>query len=39
VTEGATIEVFADLCCPFTHVGLVRMIEARAASGPGRSRS
>jgi predicted DsbA family dithiol-disulfide isomerase len=33
VTEGATIEVFADLCCPFTHVGLVRMIEARAASG------
>lgn len=25
-----TIEVFADVCCPFTHVGLRRFVERRA---------
>jgi predicted DsbA family dithiol-disulfide isomerase len=29
----ATIEVFADVVCPFTHVGLRRLIEARAERG------
>jgi predicted DsbA family dithiol-disulfide isomerase len=29
----ATIEVFADLRCPFTHVGLRRLVERRAALG------
>lgn len=28
-----TIEVFADVACPFTHVGLRRLVAARAASG------
>jgi predicted DsbA family dithiol-disulfide isomerase len=28
-----TIEVFADVTCPFTHVGLHRLVEARAAAG------
>jgi predicted DsbA family dithiol-disulfide isomerase len=27
------IEVFADICCPFAHVGLRRLSERRAASG------
>ena len=27
------IEVFADVACPFTHVGLRRMVEQRAALG------
>lgn len=27
------IEVFADVCCPFTHVGLRRVVERRAALG------
>ena len=27
------IEVFADIVCPFTHVGLRRLVEARAARG------
>jgi predicted DsbA family dithiol-disulfide isomerase len=27
------IEVFADIVCPFTHVGLHRLVEARAARG------
>jgi predicted DsbA family dithiol-disulfide isomerase len=27
----ARIEVFADIVCPFTHVGLHRLVEARAA--------
>jgi predicted DsbA family dithiol-disulfide isomerase len=27
------VEVFADVCCPFTHVGLVRFVEARQAGG------
>lgn len=25
------IEVFADICCPFTHVGLRRLVDERAA--------
>lgn len=29
----STIEVFADVACPFTHVGLRRLVEARAAAG------
>jgi predicted DsbA family dithiol-disulfide isomerase len=28
-----TIEVFADVCCPFTHVGLRRLVERRQALG------
>ena len=28
------IEVFADIVCPFTHVGLRRLIEARDVRGP-----
>jgi predicted DsbA family dithiol-disulfide isomerase len=32
-TTGAAVEVFADLCCPFTHVGLLRMVDERAAQG------
>ena len=27
------IEVFADIVCPFTHVGLRRLVERRAAAG------
>jgi predicted DsbA family dithiol-disulfide isomerase len=27
------IEVFADVLCPFTHIGLLRLVEARAAAG------
>jgi predicted DsbA family dithiol-disulfide isomerase len=27
------IEVFADVCCPFTHVGLRRLVERRAQLG------
>ncbi len=27
------IEVFADMCCPFTHVGLRRIVERRAQLG------
>lgn len=27
------IEVFADVCCPFTHVGLRRLVQRRAESG------
>ncbi len=27
------IEVFADILCPFTHVGLRRLVERRAAAG------
>ena len=34
--ERATaIEVYADISCPFTHVGLRRFIAARDASGSG----
>jgi predicted DsbA family dithiol-disulfide isomerase len=29
----ATIEVFADVCCPFTHVSLRRLVERRSALG------
>jgi predicted DsbA family dithiol-disulfide isomerase len=29
----ATIEVFADVRCPFTHVGLRRLVDRRAALG------
>lgn len=29
----STIEVFADLSCPFTHVGLRRLVELRRARG------
>ena len=29
----STIEVFADVCCPFTHVGLRRLVERREALG------
>ena len=31
----ATIEVFADVRCPFTHVGLRRLVERREARGAG----
>jgi predicted DsbA family dithiol-disulfide isomerase len=27
------VEVFADVCCPFTHVGLRRFVERRAEAG------
>jgi len=30
---GITIEVFADMCCPFTHLGLQRFVARRAAVG------
>jgi predicted DsbA family dithiol-disulfide isomerase len=30
---GAAIEVFADVRCPFAHVGLRRLFERRAAAG------
>lgn len=30
------IEVFADITCPFTHVGLRRLVAARDARAPGR---
>lgn len=33
VRDGRTIEVFADLRCPFTHVGLQRLVARRAALG------
>lgn len=29
----AVVEVFADVWCPFTHVGLRRLVERRAAAG------
>jgi predicted DsbA family dithiol-disulfide isomerase len=29
----AVVEVFADVCCPFTHVGLRRFVDRRAALG------
>jgi predicted DsbA family dithiol-disulfide isomerase len=29
----APIEVFADVCCPFTHVGLHRLVDRRRARG------
>ena len=32
-TPGPTIEVFADIWCPFTHVGLRTIEEQRARSG------
>ncbi len=32
-TPGPTIEVFADIWCPFTHVGLRAIQEQRARSG------
>ena len=31
----ATLEVFADITCPFTHVGLQRLVEERTARGGG----
>jgi len=33
VGAGATLEVFADVACPFTHVGLQRVTARRAALG------
>lgn len=33
--DDAVVEVFADVGCPFTHVGLVRYVEARTARGGG----
>jgi len=30
---AGVIEVFADVCCPFTHVGLRRLVERRDALG------
>ena len=30
---GTVIEVFADVACPFTHVGLRRFVERRATEG------
>ena len=32
-----TIEVFADVSCPFTHVGLRRLVERRQARGADRT--
>ncbi len=32
-TVPAVIEVFADVACPFTHVGLRRLVERRAEAG------
>jgi predicted DsbA family dithiol-disulfide isomerase len=29
----AAVEVFADVCCPFTHVGLVRFVQRREGRG------
>jgi len=29
------VEVFADIVCPFTHIGLHRFVEQRAAAGAG----
>jgi len=29
----SVIEVFADVCCPFTHVGLRRLVDLRAERG------
>jgi predicted DsbA family dithiol-disulfide isomerase len=31
--SGPVVEVFADVGCPFTHVGLRRFVERRAAAG------
>lgn len=31
--SGRTIEVFADVLCPFTHVGVRRLVERRAELG------
>lgn len=31
--SSSTIEVFADVACPFTHVGLVRFVDRRAELG------
>ena len=31
--NGRVVEVFADVVCPFTHVGLRRFVEARAEAG------
>lgn len=33
MTAGGMIEVFADIGCPFTHVGLRRFVERRAELG------
>jgi predicted DsbA family dithiol-disulfide isomerase len=35
MSVAEVVEVFADVCCPFTHVGLVRFVEAREARGGG----
>jgi len=32
-TSGTVIEVFADIGCPFTHVGLRRLVERRREAG------
>jgi 2-hydroxychromene-2-carboxylate isomerase len=32
-TVSRVIEVFADVCCPFTHVGLRRIVQRRADLG------
>ena len=34
----SVVEVFADVACPFTHVGLRRIVAARRARGVGRVR-
>ena len=31
--SGRVVEVFADVVCPFTHVGLRRFVQARAEAG------
>jgi len=31
--DAAVIEVFADVACPFTHIGLLRFVERRQAAG------
>jgi len=33
--DAGVVEVYADVCCPFTHVGLVRFVQARAGRGSG----
>ncbi|MCU0271150.1 MAG: DsbA family protein [Acidimicrobiales bacterium] len=31
--DHVVVEVFADVCCPFTHVGLLRFVERRRVAG------
>ena len=35
MVDAGVVEVYADVCCPFTHVGLVRFVQAREERGGG----